>query len=615
MREAGGGSGDAAGAGGSSGAGMDGASGEAGASDTGGTGTCEPGGTTTQWATTCATTPPRACVPGSWSAWGSTEAGYQLRHETDHFAFYWPEGRGVTVQQAQAAGEYLESVVWRGFMGSPLFFPEPDCAIAGKRKTSIHVIETGLFGGCNAGRPGIWVGPGALADRWGLAHEFTHALQCMTPGVPDCGGAGCWLHESHANWMPHQLAEFRGDVHCSEMLVNAPHLYYGSTRDRYCNWQFWEYLKDKHCYQAVNDVWAAPGTSGQRDPFNKLASNLGWNAEQLNDVFGEWAMHNITWDYKNPPPTDGSNQSARYRQRYAAITDKSQPGRRLRITALEPLDQQYPSHRRFHSPYFWAPQRWGYNVVRLYPEAGATSVTVTFRGVNQAGANSGWRWGLVATDAAITTSRYSPLQRGSDARLSFCVSPGESLWMVVIGAPTTIQKIVWDQAYPSIYRYPYMVELRGAWPEGFRDGQQDGCVSGQRHPNGGGCAPAGLPASVYVGPYAQVLGGNVTGSARIEDHATILNGATVSGGTVGALSILSRFTVKDMARVETTFYPPGFFEPGQSLSGTARLYGDVEFRGPNHNRSSGSFHGMVEPNTPSATINDVTVAPPYVWRP
>ena len=36
-----------------------------------------------------------------------------------------------------------------------------------------------------------------------------------------------------------------------------PHLYYGSTRDRYCNWQFFEFLKDKHCYKAVNDMWAS----------------------------------------------------------------------------------------------------------------------------------------------------------------------------------------------------------------------------------------------------------------------------------------------------------------------------------------------------------------------
>ena len=268
------------------------------------------------------------------------------------------------------------------------------------------------------------------------------------------------------------------------------------------------------------------------------------------------------------------------------------------------------------SPFYWAPQRWGYNVVRLHPDAGATSVTVTFRGVTQGGASSGWRWGLVATDNALTTSRYSAVQQGSDGQLSFCVNPNESLWMVVVGAPTAMQKIIWDQPYPSIYRFPYMVQLGGAWPEGFRNGQPDACPSGtQRHSNGGGCAPANLPASVYVGPYAQVLGGMVSGNARIEDQAVIQSGARVSGGTVGALSVLYRFNVSGSAVVQTSFYPPGFFETGQGLSGSARLFGDVEYRGQGLNRTSGAFYGFVDANTTAtATINDVTVAPPYAWR-
>jgi hypothetical protein len=120
---------------------------------------------------------------------------------------------------------------------------------------------------------------------------------------------------------------------------------------------------------------------------------------------------------------------------------------------------------------------------------------------------------------------------------------------------------------------------------------------------------------VFVGPYARVLGGNVSGDARIEDHAVILSGATVSGGTVGALSILSRFTVSGSAQVLTSFYPPGFFEPGQGVSGTAVLYGDVEYRGEGLNHSSGSFYGFVDSATRAAVIEEVTAPPPYTFRP
>jgi hypothetical protein len=366
-----------------------------------------------------------------------------------------------------------------------------------------------------------------------------------------------------------------------------------------------EFLKDKQCHEAVNDIWTTSPASN--DPFSAIMKSRGWTISQMNDFFGDWAMHNITWDYKE--------SGAAFRAAFSAITDTSRPERRNRITRLEPLDGSYASNRRFRSPYYSAPQRYGYNIVRLVPEAGKSTITVKFRGVVQSGANSDWRWGLVSTSSSLTTARYSPLQRGSDGELTFCLTPGESVWLVVTGTPSVQQQIYWDKPYASIYRYPYMVELSGAWPEGYQNGAPDACPSGTvRHSNGGGCAPSNLASTVYVGPNAKVLGGNVSGSARIEDQATILSGATVSGGTVGGLSVLNRFTVSGSAQVRTTFYPPGFFEAGQALSGTAQLLGDVEYRGQGLNRSSGTFSGFVDSSTANMSLAEVTVAPPYAWR-
>jgi hypothetical protein len=188
-------------------------------------GSCQVGSSSTAWAATCQAELAQSCAPGEFVSWGSSAPeNYPLRYETEHFAFLWPDERNVTLAQAQAAGAFMEDVLWQNYLGSPIFWPEPDCQQTNKRKTSVHIIEGGLFGGCNAGRPGIWVGPGALNDHWGLGHEWTHSLQCMTPGFQDCGGAGCWINESHANFMSHQLPEYREDVHCSEMLANMPHL-------------------------------------------------------------------------------------------------------------------------------------------------------------------------------------------------------------------------------------------------------------------------------------------------------------------------------------------------------------------------------------------------------
>jgi hypothetical protein len=430
------------------------------------------------------------------------------------------------------------------------------------------------------------------------------------------GGQSCartntcgWLFESHANFMAHQLAEYRSDVHCSEMLVNAPHLYLGSTRDRYCNWQFLEFLKDKHCYRAVNEIWSGAPTA---DPFSGILQAMQWQVPQLNDFIGEWAMHNVTWDYQNPPPTAGDNQGVAYRRAYKSVTDRAEVYRRLRTVRALPLDESNLAAGRFYSPSYWAPQRFGYNLIRLFPEA-ADRVRVSFRGVqNQAGAD--FRFGLVATDAAIEKPRYSSLSAGTQGELDFCIQPGEELFLVVAATPTELQTVVWDAPYNEVTRYPYMFQVTGAWPEGFRAGKRDTCPTGlMPATNGGGCAPAGTEA--YVGSYATVLSGaTVSSDARIEDHAVVARG-TVSGGTVGALTLVgsgnSAFNISSgVAR--TTFYPLGFFESNQGLSG-ATLVGDVEYRGAGLSLAQGTCSGFVDEKACVNPGTDTSPLPPYVW--
>ncbi|SMF47435.1 hypothetical protein SAMN02745866_03054 [Alteromonadaceae bacterium Bs31] len=543
--------------------------------------------------------------------------------ESEHFAIYWPEGTSITEADAELAANTLEGI-WDKYFGAPLFFPEPYCSSSEKWKAAVHFDDDFPLWGGGWARNGIdymgmWIGPGAAKDAWGLAHEFMHGVQSTTQGFSGCGEAGCWIYESHANWMPHQI--YRDDVHCSEMLVNAPHLYYGSSRNRYCNWQFFEFLKDKHCPSAVNEMWSYDAPPNERDPWQKLMLSRGWDIETLNDLFGEWAMHNVTWDYRNP---DGTDQGEVYRQKYGRINEPPGPRteRRLRLAQVENLDEHWAENRRFVSPFYWAPQRWGYNLVRLYPERGASSVTVRFRGVVQPSANSGWRWGLVATNGSLTAPQYSELQAGAEGELSFCIDGDEELYLVVLAAPTLYQPISWDreadgQAYPSIYRYPYMIELQGAWPQGFEGGQRSACPAGTvRHSNGGGCAPAATAATVYVGPYAKILGGEVSGDARIEDHATVVSG-TVSGGTVGALSLIgvenrASFNVIDKAVVQSVFYPLGWFANDLTASGDARLLGDLEVHS---SKSANTHYGLVSDEGLGVPYADeLTVEPPYQWR-
>jgi hypothetical protein len=130
------------------------------------------------------------------------------------------------------------------------------------------------------------------------------------------------------------------------------------------------------------------------------------------------------------------NEHSRYKRHFSFTEAHPQMSDKGRICQL-----RRTAHCR--RPIYPAPQRYGYNIIRLYPDAGATSVTVTFHGVTGAPASPDWRWGLVATDAGITKARYSAMQKGADAALTFCVNAGESLFLVVTATPSTQQTIVW----------------------------------------------------------------------------------------------------------------------------------------------------------------------------
>lgn len=581
------------------------------------------------------------CAAGAWKVVSGFPEEQTVRYETEHFAFRW-KGDDVRLDDAKVAGQEFE-LIWTTFMGK-VAFPEPFCDTADKHKANINIDPTfGLSGGPTGDRDmGMWIGPLALKDHWGMSHEFAHALQGSTRGFRDGKYVG-WIWESHANWMAHQMDEYhRTEVHCSEMLVNYPHLYYGSTRDRYCNWQFFEFIKDRFGYAAINDIWSnalKPTQAGylDEDPLSVLARNQAWSADELNDAFGEWALSNVNWDYTDP---DGHDEGLLYLTKYGAM-DQRDGDRALRVTPLEPIDL---AQRRFTVPQDWAPQRWGYNIVQLVPDAGATKIDVKFEGVVQTASatatlpglvndpasvgtpDSDWRWGVVAIDAT-GHSRTSPLVGGPDGEMIFPLKAGDkAVYMVVVGTPSKLQKIQWDQAYYSIYRYPWMVQLTGAQPQGFEVGAPDPVAGGHRHSNGGGWVAAGahVDATAWVGPYARVLGGSVKGHARIEDHAIVIKGTVQDNAVVGAMSVIDAgVVVRDNAVVATIFKGPGAFEPGTVIGGAAQVRGDAEVRGgPTLTR--GVYYGFIDADSAkdpkqgadlTAPVPEVTAKPAYIWRP
>jgi hypothetical protein len=551
---------------------------------------------------------------------------FDVTYSTEHFVARWNNSDNVNLTQTQTITrlELLEPS-WDFFMNVVGFMP-PYYGTNPKYKVNVFLSDQGYATGSgnNQFGPSMWLHFNtAFGNDRVMTHEFAHGLQFASRGNRDSNYVG-WFWESHAEWMTHQA--FSDNVGCSVDFVNAPHIYYGSTRNRYCNWMFWEYLKDTYCYRVVNEMWTeapTPEDAGYRqsDPFEVLANNMNWSWERLNDEFGWFALRNATWDYDNGDV---------FYSRYGSYDDQSGVAWR-RITKLESLDA---SNNRYAVPDLWAPQRWGYNLIRLHPEAGSSEVKVTFRGRVQQQPNSTefgnynnqpatvpdpdsqWRYGIVALQSD-GTRRYSPLRRGTSGTITFPItSSDEEIWLTVTATPTSNHKIGWDQIYYTIYRYPYMVQIDGAYPEGHQPNSPNPSRNGDIHSNGGGwvSSAASVDASAYVGPYAVVLGGTVSGNARIEDQALIISGTIRDNAVVGGSTIVRNATVRDNAVVKTVLNTLT-----NTVSGTAQVYGDMELR---TNLSSGVFYGYISA-TEAGSNNDganrtapspeVTAPGPYTW--
>ena len=509
---------------------------------------------------------------------------------------------GVYSDEAQKGLDILEDIFSFYHDSLKWSLPEPGDP-DNKVKIAVYVFEDermgALYGGDNAEgcndagcSPGIWLGKGSLSDRWGLAHEYAHGMQSIAGWMGNNSHTG-WICESHANWMAHQYIpnEVPG---CSEYLINFPYLYYGSTRDRYCNWHFMEHLKEEFGggikgAMEVNRIWTESirdGEEGLMDqtPFSAMMMVYGWTLDSLNEKFGRMTMKHATLEYTAAKKTLYKKAWGDYEFKTRRSVGVGYPySSHGRITMLDRLDS---SNNRYISPSYWAPQRWGYNLVRIYPKV-AGKVTVKFRGVVQdkktvngykcfgdneddymgkkyhwcnyapdalPDPNSGWTVGLVA-EGADGTPRYSEMKQGTGFNLEIETKDSDkALWLAVTATPTKMQTILWDQFYYSIYRYPYMIEVENGAPEGYNEGfwAPANANGYAKHANGGGLvsSKARVAATAYVGPNAVVNGGTGSGNARIEDFAVIDGGSISGNAVVRGRALVSAGTISDDAVLE-----------------------------------------------------------------
>lgn len=586
------------------------------------------------------------------------QPNWNAHFDSDHFSVWYAPEAPIDQASAQTALNEMEKildfyVVQKGFATSLL-------SASPKYKVNCCVITSGwAYGGMDGAYPSMWLAAGAVKDNWALAHEFCHSLQGVSGGFTDSKYVG-WFWECHANWMAHQM--YPDNAHCSEMYTRMAEVYCGSTRCRYCNWQLLEYLKEKNGFSFVNGLWTK--SARQSDPAHMTEDVLAtimrtgnMSVDEFGNMFEDFAMKNVTWDYSN---------GAVYRQSY-----DSQPEifKRPRLTGLEILDS---SKNRYIVPFDFAPQRYGYNIVRLYPTHKIDTLTVAFRGcvqdknnissyssknefepVNINDPGSDWRIGIVVVNNGVP--RYTPVihpSYGAGEVKTVIQSNENEAYLVVTAAPSIYSKILWDQMYYTIYRYPWMVEIKGAMPEGYQNVVNP---AGKFHPNGGGfvASTATVDLSAYVSPKAKVLGnalvkdnaridgcavvkgGTVSGNAVVKDHA-LVSGGIVSGSAVIAGSaavwngqvyenaLIDGFANIDLSatKVHGKAHVGGVswvLDPCD-ISGTAQILGDGEIRAIT--ATKGVFYGFVDQLTVTndalgasrtSPVAEVTKPGPFTW--
>lgn len=504
-------------------------------------------------------------MPASWSSTGEVPWARERTKESANFVLLWGERSGTDPRNAP--GDYrfdpdallgeLESL-YTFYRDTLRFTPETGAMAQYKvdvivtRTWNRTALDAWATGGSADGKVGVInIAPAAAQPgSWALAHELAHIFQCFTflgrgsgLGFTHPSSGSFW--ETSAEFMTMQRYPDGGAGDLTRFL-RTENLAFSSSRHHYGNWMLLQYLVDRHgSMQIFKDLWnQARDTEHPLETYRRVA---GLTQEQLNVRMGEYAQHQVTWDYSN-------------RAHFLPFIRSMYGGAFINAYNGVPVDAVNRDAGHYAIPDALAPSDYGYNKIRMIPTADGSLVRLRFRGHVDARAASGWSYGFVALKDGVP--RYGPVHTAADSEITFSTEPGErEVFLVVAGAPQTVHRYAFLDGYTRNHRYPYEFRVSGAVPSGHEPGHVKPAATGggHWHVNGGGwvSGSATVDASAHVGPRAAVHGNaTVTGNARIEGLAWVNSGGSVSGNAV----------VRDNALVQG----------GVSIGGTAVVGGDAE---------------------------------------
>ena len=503
-------------------------------------------------------------IPSSWASTGEVPWAQNRTKESADFILLWGEKSGTDPKSA--AGDYkfdpdnilsqLESL-YSFYVNTMKFTPETGLLAQYKivvivtRTWNRTELDAWATGGSADNKVGVInIAPGAAQPgSWGLAHELGHVFQNYTflgksgVGLTDASAGTFW--ETSAEFMAMQVYPdtAAGDL---TRFLRTENLAYSSSRHHYGNWMLVQYIVDKHGgVPMFNRIWnEAKNNENPLETYRRINS---LTQADLNAQLGEYAQHQVTYDYSN-------------RSHFMPFINSVYGGGFINAYNGVPVEAVDQATGHYKIPDAMAPSDYGYNKIHLVTATDGGLIRLHFKGHVNSAAQSGWSYGFVAVKNG--TPRYGSVSTNPDGELSFQTQPGEKdVYLTVLGAPGTVHHYAFLDGFPKQYRYPYEFRVDGATPSGYEPGYTKPAATGggHWHSNGGGWVSnsANVSASAYVGPRAAVYGNStVSGNARIDGLSWVNSGATISGNVV----------VKDSALVQG----------GANLSGSMVVGGDAE---------------------------------------
>lgn len=314
---------------------------------------------------------------------------------------------------------------------------------------TVQLTDTGNTGGGGYAHCGLRDNAGGPRNV-GLSHEFYH-------GHPT-GGWDLWTFgEAFCN----QGEQFHLP---GEMVIyssNFAHPWRNVNCGQYQSGLLYMALGDSpHWGYGAVSVVSSLASLAEQTPYHTVA-RLGqerglWQngVKGFGDFFGEYAARMATCDFVLQYPL---------RSKYGMPTPSS----------LEPV---YGGKGRYRVPNADAPATYGFNIVRLVPDAGAAGITVDFHGLYEPTQYSDWRASIVAVDAQ-GRARYSP--QWNKGKMTLTLKPGDKhIWLTVAATPSAmplsetnwadgkVSRPVMESNLMGVHtrRYPWEVTLTGCRP-------------------------------------------------------------------------------------------------------------------------------------------------------